>query len=221
MTLRTTLSVIALACSSFAFGCAAHTTDQGASSGGSEVTLSGNVGGGSVATKSFGGVNVAPASGALHVYAHEVHARGETGRVVDVVVASDGSFHVGVERGKRWLITVDDGSSSASVTFANGDNVLRVSADGDAARVDMGSLELVGGEATASIALDARLGIDVALAAEGDVFEAANGAIIAAREAADEARKAADEARKAADDARAAADAARAAADAARKAAGQ
>ena len=205
MSLRSTLSVLALACTSFVVGCSANADDGGSSSKSSEVTLAGNVdgagSGGGTTTRSFGGL--AASSAGLHVVAHEVHLRGVTGRTVDVAVAADGSFHVGVERGKRWLVTVDDADNSAIVTFANGDNVLRVSADGDAGRVDVGDLEVVGGEATASFALDARLGIDLAIAAEGDVFEAANGAVIAAREAADEARKAADEARKAADDARA------------------
>jgi hypothetical protein len=219
MTLRTTLSVIALACSSFAIGCAANTDDGGSSSTGSEVTLAGRVGGGSIGAKSFGGL--AASNSGLHVIAHEVHLRGGAGRSVDVAVAADGSFHVGVERGKRWLVTVEDADGhSAIVTFGNGENVLRVSATGSSSRVDIGGLDVVGGEAAASIALDARLGIEATLAGVDDVFEAANGAIIAAREAADEARQAADEARKAADSARAEADAARLAAEAAASNAG-
>jgi len=212
MTLRSTLSILALACTSFAVGCSANADDGGAPS--KDVTLSGNVGGssGGTTTKSFGGI---AASGAgLHVVAHEVHLRGATGRTVDVAVAADGSFHVGVERGKRWLVTVDDADGhSAIVTFGKGENVLRVSADGSSSRVDIGGLHVVGGEASSSIALDGALGIEATLAGLEDVFEAADGAIIAALDAAEDARRAADEAREAAENAQAAAEAARRAAE--------
>jgi hypothetical protein len=221
MTLRTTLSIFALVCTSFAVGCSANADEPGSASKGSELTLSGNVDGTSsgTSTKSFGGLTAG--STGLHVVAHEVHLRGTAGRSVDVGVAADGSFHVGLERGKRWLVTVDDASGhSAIVTFANGENVLRVSADGSSSRVDVGGLHVTGGEASASIALDAALGLEATLAAAEDVFEAADGAIIAARQAAEDARLAADEARKAADAALADAEAARKAAQQAAQNAG-
>lgn len=220
MNLRATLSILAVACSSFAFGCASEASGDGSSeSASSRMMLTGNVGGGSVAAKTFGAISTS--KGSLHVTAREVHARGAEGRTVDVVVAGDGSFTVGVERGRRWLLTVDDADGkSAIVTFGNGQNVLRVSADGSASRVDIGSLDLVGGEARASIAFDAKLGIEAALAGLDDVFEAANGAIIAAHEAAQQARQAAEAARDAAENARDAAEAARKAAEDARNKAG-
>jgi len=223
MSLRSTLSVLALACTSFAVGCSANADDGGSSSKSSDVTLAGNVdGAGSgrgTTTKSFGGL--AASSAGLHVVAHEIHVRGVTGRTVDVAVAADGSFHVGLERGKRWLVTVDDADGhSAIVTFGNGENILRVSADGSTSRVDIGGLHVTGGEAASSVALEAALGVEATLAGLEDVFEAADGAVIAAREAADDARKAADDARKAADGARADAEAARKAAEEAAKNAG-
>lgn len=220
MTLRSTLSTLALACMSFAVGCSANADDGSTSSRSSELTLAGNVGNGSgTTTKSFGGITAA--STGLHVTAHEVHLRGEAGRTVDVAVAADGSFHVGVERGKRWLITVDDADGhSAIVTFGNGENVLRVSADGTSSRVDIGGLQVMGGEATSSVALDAALGLEATLAGLEDVFEAANGAIIAAHEAADDARRAAEDAQRAAQSAQTDAEAARKAAEEAAQNAG-
>jgi hypothetical protein len=222
MALRTALSVLVLTCSSLVAGCSAGTAENGSSpSTSSAVTLNGSVGGGPISEASFVGFGHTTVRSDLHVVAHELHARGETGRTVDVVVAADGSFHVDVTRGRRWLVTVDDASgASAIVTFANGQNVLQVSAEGDAARIDVGGLELVGGEAESEVTWDAHVGVEVALASADDVFEAANGAVIAARDAANEARKAADEARKAGAAAQAAADQARQAAEEAQKAAG-
>lgn len=219
MTLRSTLSVLlALACTSLAVGCSANADDGSPSK---DVTLKGNVGGSSsgTTTKSFGGLT--SATSGLHVVAHEVHLRGVIGRTVDVPVAADGSFHVGLERGKRWLVTVDDAiGHSAILTFGSGENVLRIGADAAASSLELGSLALIGGEASAAAALDAALGVEATLAGLDDVFEAADGAVIAARAAADEARKAADEARKAAGDAQAQAEAARRAAEQAAQAAG-
>lgn len=220
MTLRSTFSVLVLAFSSLAVGCSASSgADEGASS--REVTVSGNVNRGPVTTKSFAGLAAATAGANLHVWAHEIHARGATGRSIDVAVAADGSFHVGVERGKRWLVTVDDSNGgSAIITFGNGENVLSVSADGSSSRIDVGGLQIVGGEARSALALDAALGVEATLAGLDDVFESASGAIVAAREAADEARKAADAARQAGSDAQASADEARRQAEEAAKTAG-
>ena len=219
MTLRSTLSVLVLAFSALGIGGCAD-TDEAASASSSDVTLAGNVsGGGSVTTKTFGSVSTA--NGDLHVVAREVHARGAKGRTVDVGVAADGSFHVAVARGKRWLVTVDDADgSSAIVTFSNGENVLSVSANSGASRVDVGGLHMVGGEARSSIAFDGLLGVEATLAGLDDVFEAANGAVIAAREAVAEARKAAEQAQIAAGEALDSAEEARKAAEEARKAAG-
>jgi hypothetical protein len=213
MMLRSMLSVLVLASSSLVVGCAAD-TDKDASS--SNVMLTGNVGGssgaGSAKTQSYGSVSTASAG--LHVTAHEVHARGIAGRNVDVTVASDGSFNVGLDRGKRWLITVDDAEGhSAIVTFGNGQNVLSVSANSNSSRVDVGGLSVIGGEARSAIQLDTRLGIEATLAGLDDVFEAANGAIIAAQKAVEEARLAAEAALKAADSALDAAEQARKAAE--------
>jgi hypothetical protein len=223
MTLRSTLSVLVLAVSSLAVGCAApaDSDSEGTpSASSSDLTLAGNVSGGDVATKKFGSITTA--NGNLHVVAHEIHVRGAKGRTVDVGVNADGSFHLAVARGKRWLVTVDDADgSSAILTFGNGHNVLSVSATGGSSRIDLGGLHVVGGEAQSSIAFDASLGVEATLAGLDDVFEGANGAIIAAREAAEEAREAADEARKAAGDALASAEEARKAAEEALDAAGR
>lgn len=220
MNLRATLSILAVACSSFAFGCASESSDDASSeSSSSRMMLTGNVGAGGATAKTFGAISTS--KGSLHVTAREVHARGVQGRSVDVAVAADGSFTVGVERGRRWLLTVDDADGkSAIITFGNGQNVLRVSADGGVGRVDIGSLHVVGGEAQSSITFDAKLGLEAALAGLDDVFEAANGAIIAARDAAEQARQAAEAARDAAEAARDSAEAARQAAEAARNNAG-
>lgn len=221
MTLRSTFSVLALALSSLAVGCSAGAEDGGTSPASPSVTLAGSVGGssGGTTTKAFGGI--AASSSGLHVVAREVHLRGATGRTVGVAVAADGSFHVGLERGKRWLVTVDDAEGhSAIVTFGNGENVLRVAAAGSSSRVDIGGLDLIGGEAASSVALGAALGIEATLAGLDDVFEAADGAVLAAREAAADARKAADDARKAASSAQADAEAARRAAEQAAQNAG-
>ena len=95
-----------------------------------------------------------------------------------------------------------------------------MSADGTSSRVDIGGLHVTGGETESSIALDGALGIQATLAGLEDVFEAANGAVIAAREAADDARRAAADAQKTAESAQADADATRKAAEEAAQNAG-
>jgi hypothetical protein len=215
MKLRSMLSVLVLASSSFAFGCAAD-ADGKDTTASNKVMLTGNALGSSGGAKTQGYGAISTSSGSLHVVAHEVHARSSStaGENVDVAVASDGTFNVGLDRGKRWLITVDDAEgNSAIVTFGNGQNVLRVSADSSSSRVDVGGLHVVGGEARSSIAFDAKLGIEATLAGLDDVFEAANGAIVAAQKAVEEARLAAEEALKAADSALDAAEQARKAAE--------
>ncbi len=123
-------------------------------------------------------------------------SRGAAGRNVEVAVGADGSFVLGIDRGRRWLLTVDDvDGKSAIVTFGSGENVLRVSAAGGTGRGDIGGLQMVGGEAQSAARLDAKLGVEAALAGLDDVFAAANGAIVAAREAAAQARQAAEDAR--------------------------
>lgn len=221
MSFRSALSVLVLAISSAAsVGCAAEAAGDPSASSADQLVLEGNVGASAATTtKSFGAISTA--KGQLHVTAREVHVRGTNGRSVDVDVAPDGSFRVDIARGSRWVVTVDDADgNSAMVTFGNGNNVLRVRADGSASRVNIGALELVGGQARSSIALDAALGIEATLAGIDDVFEAANGTVIAAREAAEQAREAAEQARQAAEAARDSAEAARQAAEEARRNAG-
>lgn len=210
--------VVAAALSSFAVGCASEPDDS------DKVSLTGKVGSAStIAPKIFGGVVVA--NGNLHVVAHKLHRRGEVGGVVDVAVAADGTFEIDVPKGSRWIVTVDSADQkSAMLSFAGGKSVLDISSSSGVGSVDLGGIDIVGGEAYSSISLEGKAGVAAALAELDEIYEAANGAIASAREAADEARKAADAARAAADQARSDADAARKAAEEAaekaRKAAG-
>lgn len=209
--------VVAAALSTFAAGCASETDSD-------KVSLTGKVGSASTVTpKIFGGVSAA--NGNLHVVAHKLHRKGEVGGLVDVAVNADGSFKLDVPRGSRWIVTVDGADQkSAMLSFAGGKSVLDIAASGDEGKVDLGGIDIVGGEAYSSAVIDAKAGLAAALAELDEIYEAANGAIANAREAADEARKAADAARATADQARSDADAARKAAEEAaekaRKAAG-
>lgn len=209
--------VVAAVVSTFAAGCASETDSD-------KVSLTGKVGSASsVSPKIFGGVNVA--NGGLHVVAHKLHKRGEAGGLVDVAVAADGTFELDVPKGSRWLVTVDSADQkSAMLSFAGGKSVLDIAAGTELGSLDLGGIDILGGEAYSSVSLEGKAGLAAALAELDEVYQAANGAIASAREAADEARKAADAARAAADQARSDADAARKAAEEAaekaRKAAG-
>ncbi|MBS2017113.1 MAG: hypothetical protein JST00_29775 [Deltaproteobacteria bacterium] len=204
--IRTISLVTAVAVSTLAVGCSSETDDS------DKVALSGKVAGGStVAPKAFGGVVVA--NGGLHVVARKLHRRGEAGALVDVPVNADGSFRLEVPRDSRWVVTVDGANaSSALVSFASGKSVLSVAGSG-VPSVDLGAIDVVGGEAYSKLSVEGLAGLDATLAEADEIFQAANGAIANAREAADEARKAADAARAAAEKARGDADAARKAAE--------
>lgn len=203
--IRTISFVAAVAVSTLAVGCSSETDES------EKVALSGKVGGGTVAPRAFGGVNVA--NGGLHVVARKLHRQGEVGTLVDVPVNGDGSFRLEVPRDSRWVVTVDGAdASSALVSFASGKSVLSVGASG-VPSVDLGAIDVVGGEAYSKLAIEGMAGLAASLAEADEIFQAANGAIANAREAADEARKAADAARAAADKARDDADAARKAAE--------
>jgi hypothetical protein len=209
---RTFSFVVVAAVSTLAVGCSS--ADEGAPSSG--VTLTGKVGSGSTATRTFGGVSASDQG--LHVVARKLHRKGEPGRNVDVAVGSDGTFRIDVARGSRYVITVDSADAkSAMISFAGGKNVVAVQAGEGGGQVDVGGVKIVGGEAYTDLAIDGKLGLSAALADLDEVFEAADGAIASVREAAEEARKAADVARAAAEDARDAAEKAREAAEKARR----
>lgn len=209
--------VVAAVVSTFAAGCSSETDDK--------VTLTGKVGGASsVAPKAFGGLDIRNGGAGLHVVAHRLHRKGEVGGTVDATVAGDGSFRLDVPRDSRWIVTFESSDqNSALMSFASGKSVLGIGADG-VGSVDLGGIDIVGGEAYAALAIEGKEGLTAALAELDEVYETANGAIASAREAADLARKAADDARATADKARGDADAARKAAEEAaekaRKAAG-
>lgn len=203
-------SFVALSFASVACG----GSDQASSEADSKVTLTGSIGGGGVSTKGFAGIST---SAGLHVTAHEVHKRGERGRNVEVAVGSGGYFSVDLARGSRWLVTVDDAQGGSAIVSFGGKNVIATASDGEGARVDVGSLHVVGGQAQCDVTIDGRFGLQATLAEVDDVIVAANGVILEARAAAAEAQAAAAEAQKSALDA---ANAARNAADEARTAAG-
>ena len=195
MSITRTLSfVVVAAASTLAVGCSS--AEESAS--GSNVTLTGKVGSGSTAVRTFGGVSASDRG--LHVVARKLHRKGEAGGVVDVAIASDGTFRVDVARGARYVITFDSADSkSAMITFGGGKNVIAVPTGASAGQVDVGGVKIVGGEAYADLAIDGKLGLSAALADLDEVFEAADGAIASAREAAEQALKAAEDARAAAD----------------------
>lgn len=216
MSIVRTLSVVAVALvSAFAAGCSSN--DDGPAS--SNVTLAGKVGSGTASPRTFGGVSASDHG--LHVVARRLHRQGELGGVVDVAVGSDGSFRLDVARGSRYVVTVDSGDAkSAMIAFGGGKNVIAVPAGASAGLVDVGGINIVGGEAYTDLAIDGKLGLSATLAELDEVFEAADGAIASAREAAEQALKAAEAARQAADQARDAADKAREAAEKAANAPG-
>lgn len=197
MSITRMLSLVVLAAvSTLAGGCSSAETGPASS----DVTLTGKVGSGSTAVRTFGGVTATDRG--LHVVARRVHRKGEPGGVVDVAVGSDGTFRLAVARGARYVITFDSADSkSAMIAFGGGKNVIAVPADAGAGQVDVGGVKFVGGEAYTDLAIDGKLGLSAALADLDDVFEAADGAIASAREAAAQALKAAEAARVAADQA--------------------
>lgn len=205
-------ALVAFALSLFAAGCSAEAAD-----GSDTVTLTGKVGSGSTAARDFGGVSIG--SGGVHVAARKLHKEGEPGGKVEVLVGPDGSFRLEVARGSRYVVTIDDDQDhSAILEIDDGKNVLSVSTGEDGATVDLGNVTVQGGEAYAEVKIDGKLGLQATLAEADEIFEAANGAILAAREAIAQAEKAAEEARQAAEQARDAAEQAR---DAAEKAAAE
>ncbi|MBX3187267.1 MAG: hypothetical protein KF819_09635 [Labilithrix sp.] len=208
MSIARTISLFVAVTAALTVGCSSADSDK--------VMLTGNIGSTSTSTKSFGGVT-AETSG-LHVVARRVYKQGEvsTGNV-DVAVSADGSFRLAVDPEARYVVTIDaPDQKSALVSWGDGKNVLAVQADGAGAQVDVGGVKIVGGEAYPDVPIDGKRGLRTTLAEIDDVFEAVDGAIANAREAADQARKAAERAREAADQAR---DAAEQAAEDARKAA--
>lgn len=205
MSITRTLSfVLVAAVSTLAVGCSS--AEEGASS--SNVSLTGKVGSGTTSTRTFGGVSASDHG--LHVVARRLHRQGEAGGIVDVAVGSDGTFRLDVARGSRYVITVDAADSkSAMIAFGGGKNVIAVPAGAGAGQVDVGGVKIVGGEAYTDLAIDGKLGLSATLADLDEVFEAADGAIASAREAAAEALKAAEAARASADEALDAAERAR------------
>ncbi len=185
---------------------------------GDSVTLTGKVGGGSVTPQAFG--SVAVERGGVHVVARQLHRSGERGATIDTTASADGSFHVELARNARYVVTIDDATAnSAMVVFGDGRSVLSVSAEAQAGRVDIGSLSVQGGQARSNIVLR-WAGLASALPDLGEVFVAADGAILEAQQALEAARRAAEEAYAAAEAARQAANQAQQAADEARQAAG-
>ncbi len=176
------VSVVALAFASVACG----GSDPGSSDG--AVTMTGRVGGSS-STKTFTGVSTSGEN--LRVVAHEVHKRGEHGRNVEVNVASDGFFSVDLARGSRWMITVDDASGGSAIVSFGGKSVVAAGKDGGSARVDVGSLHVVGGEAQCDVSIDGKFDLAATLAEADEIIEEANGMILDAQAAAAEAQQAA------------------------------
>ena len=173
----------------------------------SKVALTGNLGSSGLAARSFGNLSE---DGSWTITARELHVRGASGRTVDAIVAADGTFRLEVARGARWVVTVDDAKGgSAIVKFGDGESVVAVGADGDGATVDVGGIKVVGGEARSSVTIDGKFGLESTLASLDEVFEAANGALLAAQEALSEAQKAAEDALRLANEAEASAEEAR------------
>jgi len=187
------------------------------------VRISGSVGGGgAVHTQSFGNLNVA--HGGLHVAARQLVHRGVDGAIVDATVGPDGRWTLDLGNdASRWVVTVDgtDGETghSALVSFGDGSSAIEIGKDVNAT-IDIGNLQVIGGEARTSVKLaDYSIAQTTVLADE--VFEAADGALVEAQAAVEAAEKAAEEAEKAAADAEAAAAAAQKAAEDAQKLAGK
>jgi hypothetical protein len=210
---RSSLLSVLFASTVFATGCGSSGEDAVSNR---SVTLRGSVGAPStIGTRVVGNGKV---DGSLHVSAHELHARGQSGRNVEGTVAADGTFKLDLSRGSRWVVTVDDAEGeSAIVSFGSGSQTaLEVTNDGDAATVDVGSVSIDGSAAHSAVRIDGAFGLRGSLARSGEVFLDARGALIEAEKAIAEAERAVQEALAAA---AAAVDAAQAAADAARRAA--
>jgi hypothetical protein len=210
---RPLLFAVLFASTVFAAGCGSSSEDAPADR---SVTLRGNVGApSSIGTRIVGNGKV---DGSVHVTAHELHARGASGRNVEGSVATDGTFKLDLARGSRWVVTVDDAEGeSALVSFGNGSQTaLEVTNDGAAATVDVGRIAIDGTAAHSTVRIDGAFGLRGSLARTGEVFVDARGALVEAEQAIAEAERAVQEALAAA---AAAVDAAQNAAEAARRAA--
>ncbi len=161
----------------------------GGGSGAGASTITGKLasGGSGGSTRAYGGVLL---GSELHVAAYKLHAKGERGARVDVAVDANGHFRLDVPRGARYVVNVEgaDGRSAVLVTFGGAKGVLDVGVAGGG-DIDLGSLALTGGLARAT-ALGAGVGAAAAAAGVDEYFEAADGALMAARDAFDAARKA-------------------------------
>jgi hypothetical protein len=210
---------IAIASFVFVAGCSG-------SGDGSEPTqtIHGKLAAGASSAKSYGGISLANGASSLRVTAREVHKRGAIGRKADVAVDGNGEFRIDVARGSRYIVMVQSGDKGAMVTLGDGNNVLSVSANGAGSTVELGQLQIVGGEARTSVSIDGALGVSFGAAEPDDVFEDVNGALRKAQEAIAEAEKAAQqairEAEAAVTDAKKAADEARKADETAAQSAG-
>ncbi len=193
----------------------------------SKQVIEGKVPVSSTGTRAWVGVSGA---GRTHVIAHALGKKGDATTKVDVDVRPDGSFHLEVQKGARYVVEIADGSQHvALMTFKDGDGAytnalpVAVSSDGASGTIQVGALTIVG--KTASPEKNPWLQLDAAsLAAkwslDEDFFLSVDGAVrdaeAAAREAVKEAEQAAREAQNAAEAARDAAEEARKAAEAAR-----
>jgi Sec-independent protein translocase protein TatA len=218
--LRNTALVIA---SSFVFvlGCSSGSDSE------NTQTIRGKLGSGGTSTQSIGGISVKNGTAGLHVTARAVHKQGGgEAKIVSAPVDGNGEFRLDVARGSRYVVLVESSDKrSAMVTLGNKNNVVSVGANGNGASVDLGRVQVVGGEARASVTIDGSTGVSFGTADLDDVFEDVDGALKSVQDAIAEAEKAAAEAIKEAEaasaDAQKAADEARKAAEAAQQAAGR
>jgi hypothetical protein len=170
-------------------GCGSSSTSGSDNGGGSDASKSTIVGSvptsGGTGTRTYGGVTL---GSGVHVAAYTLHPEGAHGARVDVPVDGTGHFRLDVSRGARYVVNIENGKSASMVTFAGAKGVLDVSAKGG--EVDVGALKVAGGFAQSQVTLSGTSGAVAASAAADEYFEAADGAIMSARDAYDAAQKA-------------------------------
>jgi len=149
-----------------------------------------------------------------HVIAHQLTAKGEPSRVVVSDVGADGSFHLELERGARYVLEIERaGASVAILGFASKKSGKKVdvlpiaSSTAGKASVSVGRVHVAASGKGAAVEVSPLESFDeldvtgLPSAADHQYFVTADGAIASAEEALAAAEKALEEAEKAIADA--------------------
>ena len=104
----------------------------------SKQVIEGKVPVSSTGTRAWVGVSGA---GRTHVIAHALGKKGDATTKVDVDVRPDGSFHLEVQKGARYVVEIADGSQHVALYLGNGQ---MLEASGSAARVKVSPVRTSG-----------------------------------------------------------------------------